>query len=79
MRYRRTSAARGQTRRVCQFLATPHAALHLVELTPDPPRCAGGHEVVIFASPTYGQGDLHHVWTTHLPQLIQAFGSAPPT
>lgn len=73
------SSARGQTRRVCRVLAAPHAALDLMELTPEPPRYSGGHDVVIFASPTYGQGELHHVWTTHLPQLIQSFGAAPPT
>ncbi|GHG32772.1 hypothetical protein GCM10017784_27970 [Deinococcus indicus] len=72
------SSARGQTRRVCHTLAASHPDIELVELTPDPPAWPGRYEAVLFASPTYGQGGLHHVWTTHLPQLVEAFTPSPP-
>lgn len=67
------STGRGQTRHVCHTLARACPAVALLELTADPPELSAPlPPVVVLASPTYGQGDLHHRWLHHLPGLVPA-------
>jgi flavodoxin len=63
----------GRTRALFRALAAqagPRAAL--LELGPEPPVLpAEPVNTVIFGSPTYGRGDLHHRWTEHLPAVLK--------
>ena len=63
----------GRTRTLFRELAAhtgPRVAL--LELGPEPPVLpAVPVNTVIFGSPTYGRGELHHRWAEHLPSVLE--------
>lgn len=63
----------GRTRALFRELAA-HAGTRatVVELGPEPPVLPPAPvNVVVFGSPTYGRGELHHRWQEHLSSVLE--------